>query len=77
MAGLVEVLEAVAKPNVYPSAGARASSAAPITPPPPALLSTTTACPSNLPKGSATIRAIKSVVPPAAKGTIKRMGLLG
>ena len=39
------------------------------TPPPPALLTTTTVCPNALPKGSAMVRAMMSVVPPGANGT--------
>jgi hypothetical protein len=52
-------------------------SSAPMEPPPPALFSTTTVCPSAAPIFSLTMRATMSVVPPGAKGTIRRTGLLG
>jgi hypothetical protein len=44
---------------------------------PPPLLSTTMDCPSTGDRACANIRADKSVVPPAAVGTTKVMGLLG
>jgi len=77
IAGFAAVVDTVAMPRMYPSAGARASSVAPITPPPPALFSTTTLCPSDLPSGSDITRAMMSVVPPGANGTCRRMTLVG
>src|SRR4051812_37513971 len=50
---------------------------APITPPAPPRLSTTTGCPSDSVSRGARSRASKSVPPPAANGTTKRMGLPG
>jgi hypothetical protein len=50
---------------------------APMMPPPPALFSTTTVWPSTAPSFSASVRATMSVVPPGAKGTTSRTGLLG
>jgi len=46
-------------------------------PPPPPLFSTTRVWPSAWPAFSAMTRAMMSVVPPAAKGTIRRTGLAG
>jgi hypothetical protein len=52
-------------------------SVAPTTPPPPALFSTITLWPRALPSGSEITRAMMSVVPPGAKGTVSFTTLLG
>src|SRR5437899_4094914 len=44
---------------------------------PPGLFSTMTGCPSALDAPSAATRAIRSLAPPAEKGTISRIGLTG
>ena len=77
MAGLAAVVETVATPSTCPSAVARIISSAPTEPPPPALFSTTTCWPSEAAIAGATMRATMSVVPPGAKGTIRRTVLLG
>ena len=63
--------------TVYPSAGARAHSAAPMDPAWPGLFSTTTGCPRELERPAATILPRMSVVPPGAKLTMYRIGLFG
>jgi hypothetical protein len=50
---------------------------APITPPAPPRLSTTTGLPSLSESFCAIVRAVKSVPPPAANGTINRIGFVG
>jgi hypothetical protein len=77
MDGLAAVVDTVAMPSTWPSAAARIISSAPTEPPPPALFSTTTCCPRLAPMAGATMRATMSVVPPGAKGTISRTGLVG
>ena len=77
MAGLAAVVDTVAMPSTWPSGVALIISSAPIEPPPPALFSTSTCWPSSLLRPGATMRATMSVVPPGAKGTIRRIGLLG
>ena len=62
---------------VYPSAGLLMRACVPIIAAAPALMSTTIFCPNSRPRGSAIVRAAISVVPPAAAGTIIRIGLLG
>ena len=76
-AGPAAVVDTVAMPSTCPSGGWRISSSAPSAPPAPPLLSTITVCPSASPSRWPTTRAMMSVVPPAAKGTINRTGLLG
>ena len=63
--------------SVWPSAGERATSLAPRLPPAPGLLSTMKGWPNTRPSSGASARARMSVVPPAAKGTTMRTGLLG
>src|SRR5437773_914877 len=60
--------------SVCPSGAALAAASDPTTPPPPGRFSTTTGCPSRCASGAATTRDTRSVVPPAANGTIRRMG---
>src|SRR5687768_13531888 len=63
--------------NVWPSAGARTTSLAPMLPAAPARFSTTTGWPSGACSRSAIRRAKMSVEPPGAKGTTRRTGLFG
>src|SRR5712691_6238968 len=62
---------------VCPSAGDFAASSMPIIWPAPGRLSTTNCRPNDSESFSATARAMMSVPPPAAEGTIKRTGLDG
>ena len=57
--------------KVYPSGAARFTAEAAITPEPPGRFSTITGLPSALDKGSAIMRAARSVVPPGAAEAIK------
>src|SRR5688572_16116853 len=63
--------------NVWPSAGARTTSLAPMLPAAPARFSTTTGWPSGACSRSAIRRAKMSVEPPGANGTTRRTGLFG
>jgi hypothetical protein len=76
-AGTAAVLDGDTMAKVWPSAGARSISMMPIAPPAPPLLSTTTGWPSSRPRPSLMARAITSVEPPAANGTISLTGRLG
>src|SRR5579885_3482394 len=71
------IVPMVAKSSVYPSAGDAVTVSTPIVPPAPPRLSTTTDCPRRSPSPLARPRAMKSVAPPAGKGTMSRMGFSG
>src|SRR2546426_7642317 len=62
---------------VYPSAGWFLTYSTAIRPPAPGLFSTITGCPMLSDSFCPTRRAKRSLPPPAAKPTIKRIGLLG
>src|SRR5262245_45275989 len=62
---------------VRPSGAAIAPAVWPSIPPPPVRLTTVTGWPSSFPRSTATIRAIRSVPPPAAHGTMNWTGRLG
>ena len=63
--------------SVYPSGGDFAAISTPIVPFAPGRLSTITGWPQACVNFCAIARAVRSVPPPATKGTIKRMGLEG
>ncbi|CFP66817.1 Uncharacterised protein [Bordetella pertussis] len=77
MAWFTVMLPAVPSSRVYPSGVARETCSVPMLPPAPALFSTMTGWPSLVPMCWPTSRAIRSVVPPAAYGTMRRMGCAG
>ena len=62
---------------VYPSGAALAAASVPMRPDAPDRLSTITLCPSDSPMRCAMARAMASVLPPGAHGTISRTGLSG
>src|SRR5882672_11463559 len=63
--------------SVLPSGLAFATTSVPITPPAPPRFSTTTDCPHFCESFAATVRAVISVPPPGANGTMKVTGLAG
>jgi hypothetical protein len=63
--------------NVWPSAGARATSSVPITVPAPGRLSTTTLWPNAFVSGGASARAATSTDPEGGNGTTIRKGFEG
>lgn len=67
----------LATSSVWPSAGALATDCAATTVPAPGRLMTITVWPSCRLMPPATVRASRSVVPPAAKGTTRLMGWVG
>ncbi len=66
--------EMVETSSVVPSGAARATRPVPSVAPAPGLFSTMTTVPRRRPISSAINRAMISVVPPVAKGTISRTG---
>ena len=74
---LIACVPTVPISSVWPSGAALATSAAPLLPPAPGLLSTMKGWPNAFCSSGASARARMSVVPPAAKGTTMRTGLLG
>ena len=63
--------------SVWPSGVARAAASAAMLPPAPGRFSTTTGWPSRSPAPGRPARAVTSVLPPAAKPTIRRIGRSG
>src|SRR5438270_644673 len=63
--------------NVYPSGSARNTASAPMLPAAPGRLSTITGWPHFSLKFSATMRGIRSALPPAGNGTTMRTGFAG
>ena len=77
MNGMADSTEPLLSPIVYPSGGLLATESIPVEPPAPVRFSRTTCCPSSPLSPCASVREKKSAGPPAGKGTISLMGLVG
>src|SRR6266404_2861871 len=77
MNGMADNAAAPARQMVWPSGALFASASTPVSPPAPARTSTTTCCPSSALSALAKARPNKSAAPPAANGTISRIGRFG
>src|SRR5262249_55664744 len=76
MCGALAALSLVIS-TVWPSGGLFIAASIPMVPPAPVRFSTTTCCPIVRDMRSPVARAIKSIAPPGASGTMNRTGLFG
>src|SRR5258708_8804049 len=72
--GLITIVPSKPSTRVGPSGALLATCSVPMLPEAPGRFSTTTGWPRRAPSRSATVRALVSVTPPAAKGTTSRTG---